>query len=145
MMLLENWLLLFITKGGGLDWSRHGLDRDLDLDAKKKSVSTRWTFSTVQKPSLDSLDYSKNWDFSIFVEISISTPKKSQSRQSRFSQQFEKRHLDVSRHLDLDLDWSRLSRPPTLVKFDEVVIEFTSSLVTLLNCKNNSIKWPVFW
>ncbi len=65
--------------------SRHGLDRDsrsrqfekvnLDvmdnLDTLKKLVSTLRMFSTVQKPSLDSLDYSKNRDFSIFVEISI--------------------------------------------------------------------------
>ncbi len=36
-------------KGGGLDWSRHGLDRDLDLDAKKKSVSTVEKISTVFK------------------------------------------------------------------------------------------------
>jgi hypothetical protein len=38
-----------ITKGGGLDWSRHGLDRDLDLDAKRKSVSTVEKISTVFK------------------------------------------------------------------------------------------------
>jgi hypothetical protein len=72
---------------GGLDLSRLGLDRhsrsrqfekvDLDvtdnLDTLKKLVSTLRTFSTVQKPSLKSLDYSKNRDFSIFVEISIET------------------------------------------------------------------------
>ncbi len=56
---------------GGLDLSRHGLDRDSRSRHKKKSVSTVEIFSTVQKPSLDSLDYSKNQDFSIFVEISI--------------------------------------------------------------------------
>jgi hypothetical protein len=65
---------------GGLDLSRHGLDRDSrswqfekvmdNLDTLKKLVSTLRTFSTVQKSSLDSLDsldYSKNRDFLIFV------------------------------------------------------------------------------
>jgi hypothetical protein len=75
-------------KVGGLDLSRRDLDRDLNLDAKKKSVSTVEIFSTVWKMTsrqfekwhldsrdfLDSLDYSKNRDFSIFVEIS--SPKK---------------------------------------------------------------------
>jgi len=60
---------------GGLDLSRQFEKVDLDgmdnLDTLKKLVLTLRTFSTVQKPSLDSLDYSKNWDFSIFVEISI--------------------------------------------------------------------------
>ncbi len=81
-------------KGGGLDLSRSCLDR-------------------VQKPSLDNLDYPKNWHFSIFVEISI----ESLDLDSRdFSWQFEKRHLNMSRNLDLDLDCSRLSRPPGLYK-----------------------------
>jgi hypothetical protein len=31
---------VFKIKPGGLDWSRRDLDRDLDLDAKKVSVST---------------------------------------------------------------------------------------------------------
>ena len=113
--------------------SRHGLDRDsrsrqfekvnLDvmdnLDTLKKLVSTLRMFSTVQKPSLDSLDYSKNRDFSIFVEIlieisieiSISTPKKSQSRPSRKSRQVLKTGLDAKDVLDLDLDWSRRRDP----------------------------------
>ena len=43
------------------------------LDSLKNDISTVEIFSTVQKPSLDSLDYSKNQDFSIFVEISIET------------------------------------------------------------------------
>ncbi len=37
-------------KVGGLDLSRHGLDRDLDLDVKKKSVST---VETKSRRSLD--------------------------------------------------------------------------------------------
>jgi hypothetical protein len=36
-------------KPGGLDLSRRDLDRDLDLDAKKKSVSTVEKISTVFK------------------------------------------------------------------------------------------------
>jgi hypothetical protein len=35
------------SKVGGLDLSRRDLDRDLNLDAKKKSVSTVEIFSTV--------------------------------------------------------------------------------------------------
>ncbi len=79
------YIYYFIISLGGLDLSQHGLDQDsrsrqfekVDLDVKdnlntlKKLVSTLRTFSTVQKPSLDSPDYSKNQDFSIFVEISI--------------------------------------------------------------------------
>jgi hypothetical protein len=38
-----------ISKVGGLDLSRRGLDRDLDLDAKKVSVSTVEKISTVSK------------------------------------------------------------------------------------------------
>ncbi len=38
-----------ITKPGGLDLSRRDLDRDLDLDAKKVSVSTVEKISTVFK------------------------------------------------------------------------------------------------
>jgi hypothetical protein len=37
------------TKVGGLDLSRRGLDQDLDLDAKKESVSTVEKISTVSK------------------------------------------------------------------------------------------------
>ncbi len=36
-------------KPGGLDWSRRDLDRDLDLDAQKISVSTVEKISTVFK------------------------------------------------------------------------------------------------
>jgi hypothetical protein len=38
-----------MIKVGGLDWSRRDLDRDLDLDAKKVSVSTVEKISTVFK------------------------------------------------------------------------------------------------
>ena len=37
------------VKPGGLDLSRRDLDRDLDLDAKKVSVSTVKKISTVSK------------------------------------------------------------------------------------------------
>ncbi len=46
--------------------------------------------------------------------LSISTVQKRTSRLSRKSRQFEKWCLDTSRSLDLDLDWSRQSRPPSL-------------------------------
>jgi hypothetical protein len=38
-----------ILKPGGLDWSRRDLDRDLDLDAQKISVSTVEKILTVFK------------------------------------------------------------------------------------------------
>jgi hypothetical protein len=40
-------------KVGGLDLSRRDLDRDLDLDAQKVSVSTVEKISTVFKTGLD--------------------------------------------------------------------------------------------
>ena len=90
------------TKGGGLDWSRHGLDRDLDLDAKKKSVST------IETKSRRSLDWSRRflcYKISILFlsrsRLSISTVFKSQSRRSRQS-------LDKSRLVST-------SRPPGLI------------------------------
>ncbi len=46
----------------------------------------------------------------ISIEISISTPKKSLSRQLRFSRQFEKRHLDSRDFLDSSKTKSRQSR-----------------------------------
>ncbi len=49
-----------ISKLGGLDLSRRDLDRDLDLDAQKVSVST------VEKVSLDNRDnLDRDRDFSI--------------------------------------------------------------------------------
>ncbi len=154
-----------------LDWeSRSRQFEKRHLDSRGFLDSLKNNISTVRKPSLDSLDYPKNWDFLIFVEISIvsldldnlkndistveifstvwkttsllfenqvstvsitlkieiswfllrsqsrvsiSTIWKTTSRQLRFSRQFEKWHLDMSRHLDLDLDCSGLSRTPT--------------------------------
>ncbi len=50
----RSWNYFLVKKGkiaklGGLDLSRRDLDRDLDLDAKKKSVSTVEKISTVFK------------------------------------------------------------------------------------------------
>ncbi len=91
------------SKVGGLDLSRRDLDRDLDLDVKKKSVSTVEIFSTSFK------NWSRRPKVSNFVEIEISTPKKSQSRPSRKSRQVLKTGLDA---MDvLDLDWSRRRDP----------------------------------
>ncbi len=46
----------------------------------------------------------------ISIEISISTPKKYQSRRSRKSRRFSKVSLDVMDNLDRDRDFSILSR-----------------------------------
>ncbi len=71
----------------------------LDIDISKTDTSTVEKILTVQILSLDSLK----------KDISISTVWKRTSR----TRQFEKGHLDVSRHLDLD--WSQLSRPSSLL------------------------------
>ncbi len=123
----------FFLSVGGLDLSWHAFDRDSrsrhiknrhlncreNLDCSKTDISTVEKISTAQKPSLDSFNHPKNQDFSIFVKISIkisiSTVQKPTSRLSRKSWQFEKGHLDVSRHLNLYLDWSQLSRLPGLL------------------------------
>ncbi len=49
--ILITWNLISrpFSKPGGLDWSRRDLDRDLDLDAQKISVSTVEKISTVFK------------------------------------------------------------------------------------------------
>jgi hypothetical protein len=89
--------------------SRRDLDRDLDLDAKKVSVLT------VEKISTGFKNWSRRPKVSIFVkvsiEISILTPKKSQSRPSRKSRRFSKVSLDAKDVLDLDLDLSRRRDP----------------------------------
>jgi hypothetical protein len=66
---------------------------------------------------------SRSWS-----RVSISTVWKRTSRQSRFSWQFEKWHLNVSRHLDLD--WSQLLRPPTLVNLFYFSLSSYFSLVS---------------
>ncbi len=116
---------------GGLDLSRHGLNRDsrsrrfskvdlgmMDiLDGFQKLVSTWKTFSTVQK--------TKSWQglsskISIFFEISMETLDldtfKSWSRHDGHSRRFSKVSLDMKDILNLDLNWSRLSRPPGLLE-----------------------------
>ncbi len=50
----------------------------------------------------------------VSIEISISTPKKSQSRPSRKSRRFSKVSLDDRDKVSISLDWSRPSRPPGL-------------------------------
>ncbi len=70
-------------KVGGLDLSRRDLDRDLDLDAKKKSVSTVEIFSTSFKNwsrrdgrSRQFKNQVSTVSTTLKIEISISTPKK---------------------------------------------------------------------
>jgi hypothetical protein len=86
----------------------------------KTGLDCRDKVSTVETKSRQSLDWSRRPKVSIFVEISIeisiSTPKKSQSRPSRKSRQVLKTGLDAMDVLDLDLDWSRLSRDPQAYK-----------------------------
>jgi hypothetical protein len=77
-----------ISKPGGFDLSR----LDLDRDSRSRQL---------QKVSPDS------------VKIYVSTIEKSRlRRQKSESRQLKNVGLDVSRNLDLD--WSRLSRPPGL-------------------------------
>jgi hypothetical protein len=86
----------------GLDLSQHGLDRDVWSRKFKKWHLDRPKVSTVQKndilTSLSMVYALKSWFVPIFNTVSIST--------------FSKPCPDESRNLDLD--WSRLSRPPGL-------------------------------
>ena len=84
-----------------------GLDKSrLHLDKSRQS----WRVSTISTKILtrQSLD----WKVSI-LKI-LTKKKKSWSRPSRKSRHFKKVGLDTKDVLDLDLDWSRLSRPPGL-------------------------------
>jgi hypothetical protein len=121
--------LRFPFRLGGLDLSQHGLDRDswsrrfskVDLDMMdilngfQKLVLTWRTFSIVQKTKSRHGLCPK---ISFFVEISIETLDldtfKSWSQHDGHSWRFSKVSLDMKDVLDLDLDWSRLLRPPTL-------------------------------
>ncbi len=83
----------------------------LRLDKSQKSRQKSWRVSTI----LTKISTRQSLDWKISI-LKISTEKKkSWSRPSRKSRQFKKVSLDTKDVLDLDLDWSRLSRPPTLV------------------------------
>ena len=124
---------------GGLDLSRHALDREsrslqfekghLDsqdfLDSLKNNILTVKIFLTVWKMTswqistksmLQSLDLSKFFSLSR-LRLLILTFQKLTTWLSRKSWQFENGHLNMLRHLNLDLDCSRLLRPPSLVSF----------------------------
>ncbi len=66
----------------------------------------------------------------VSIEISISTPKKSQSRPSRKSRRFSKVSLDTKDVLFPDLDWSR--RPKVSI-FVKVSIEISISTPKKVN------------
>ncbi len=109
--------------------SRSCLDRD--------SRSRHW-----QRAGLDSLknDISTNLDnfyaiksrFLFLSRLSISTFQKPTSRLSRKSRYFKKVSLDAKDVLDLDLDWSRLSRPPELL-FTPKCRKFIKALFSCFN------------
>ena len=95
----------------------------LDLDISKTDISTVEKISTLQNPSLDSLDYpkmSRNLDFGRDLD-----------RDSR-SQDFKSRHLDCRDFLDSlkkDISISRLlstveTPRPTLGTFKEIYFYF---------------------
>jgi hypothetical protein len=122
--------------------SRHGLDRDFKswqfkkrylnckkkcrpfkkhrLDCQESFDSSKNDISTVNK----SLDLSKN---NVLIVKKVLTVQKPTFRHGlcpkilifdnskKVFRQFEKGHLDTSRHLYLDLDFSWLSRPQTLI------------------------------
>ena len=98
-------------KLGGLDLSRLCLDWD--------SWSQQW-----QKVSLNILTLKKSlswrlryldWDSKVSILKILAKTKKNLSRQLRTSWQVSNVYLDRSRSLGLDLDWSQLSRPPSLL------------------------------
>ncbi len=93
--------------------SRHALDRD----SRSRHFKNRHLDTSKPKSRQSRLPY--NVEKSRFLSrsqsrLSISTFQKPTSQLSRKSGQFEKGHLDMSRHLDLDLNCSRLLRPPGL-------------------------------
>jgi hypothetical protein len=128
-----------------------GLPESLDLDSLKKDILSVKIFSTVWKTTSWQSRFSRQFQVSTvlitlkikisrflsksWLRVSISTVWKRTLQQSRFSWQFEKRHLDVSRHLNLDLNCSRLSRPPGLGLPD------TSYLNKKYKCFNQESRW----
>ena len=91
----------------------------LNLDIWKNHVSTVAQFLTVQIPCLDSLDYSKillylNFCQSLYQDLDLDSLKKDILTLSKVD-------LDRLRNLDLDLDWSRQSRPPGLVNWHNLI------------------------
>ncbi len=97
-------------------WKR--TSRQLRFSSSLKTTSRQSRFSWQFKNQVSTVSTTLKIKISRFLSrsqsrVSILTVWKRTSRQSRFSWKFEKRHLNVSR--DLDLDWSPLLRPPTLV------------------------------
>ncbi len=104
------------SKPGGLNLSWSCLDRE-SRSRQKKLISTVWKttswqlrFSRQFKNQVSTVLTTLKIKISWFVSRSRSRvlilTKKSWSWQSRKSQQFEKRHRDMSRNLDLDRDCS---------------------------------------
>ena len=81
---------------------------NLDASQQISTISTR--LNKLDKNLDASKSRLKNLDFK-----NLDREKKSWSRPSRKSRQFKKVSLDTKDVLDLDLDWSRLSRPPGLI------------------------------
>ncbi len=133
----------------------------LDLGSLKKDILTVEIFSTVWKRTSRQSRFSRqfekghlsSWDFlnslknDIFDKVfaikswflslpqsrlSISTFQKPTSRLSRKSQQFSKVGLDTKDNLDLDLNWSQLSRPPGLVTKQNMFLRLPTVPKTLV-------------
>jgi hypothetical protein len=96
-----------------LDWVSTNLE-NLDASRQISTISTR--LNNLDK----NLDASKSWLKSLDWKVSIlkisTEKKKSWSRHDGHSWRFSKVSLDVKGVLDLNLDWSRLLRPPGLWK-----------------------------
>jgi hypothetical protein len=96
-------------------------------------VEKSWKFSI----NLDSLDKSRQSRFVSTISINISTKinldreKKNWSRHDGYSRRFSKVSLDTKD--DLNLDWSRLSRPPRLIKMFDQVNKFWNSISRLFS------------
>ena len=97
----------------------HG-NGQIDQDKTSESLFNVWSYVEAQNVSLgvsicldrDSRSWLKSLDFK-----NLNRDKKERSQPSRKSWHCKKVSLDTKDILDLDLDWSRLSRPPGLTKW----------------------------
>ncbi len=90
------------------------------------------------------------WEISIFVEILIGTLHLDISKTSiltvkKKSRQFEKGHLDMSRHLDLNC--SQLSRSPGLTNWHLQIVNKTNYVVVIKTCSciESWLMWSLEW
>ena len=100
-------------KLAGPDWSRRGLDRDSwSQQLQKVSLKSRENLNTF-KEIVSTVE--KSWRISMSLDNLNAAKSQLKSLDLKnLNQDWKKACLDESRNLYLDLNWSRLSRPPSL-------------------------------